>query len=95
MHTPQTLAKELTMSDMREDMLKRLAKQRASKQEGSNALWKMSAEERVAAMRRGELSWNQLYEWASRAGYEVPLLNGEFEFIAAFTPEVAEAPERK
>ncbi|HEY5287953.1 MAG TPA: hypothetical protein VIJ50_12690 [Solirubrobacteraceae bacterium] len=83
------------MSDMREDMLQSLARQRASKQEGSNALWKMSAEERLAAMRRGELTWNQLYEWASRAGYEVPLLNGEFEFIAVLTPEVADTPKRK
>ena len=68
---PQTLAKEQTMSDMREDMLKRLTKQRASKLERSNALWKMSADERVAAMRRDELTWGQLYEWAScktRAG---------------------------
>ncbi len=45
------------MSDMREDMLKRLGKQRASKLERSKALWKMSADERVTAMRRGELTW--------------------------------------
>ena len=83
------------MSDVREDMLKRLAKQRASKLERSNALWKMSADERVAAILRDELTWGQLYEWASRARYEVPLLNGEFEFIAAHTPEVADTPEQK
>jgi hypothetical protein len=95
MHTPQTLAKELTMSDMREDMLNRLAKQRASKLERSKALWKMTADERVSAMRRDELTWGQLCEWASRARHEVPLLNGEFEFIAVLTPEVADTPERK
>ncbi len=83
------------MSDMREDMLKRLAKQRASKLECSKALWKMSADERVAAMRRGELTWGQLCEWASKARHEVPLLNGEFEFVAAHTPEVADTPEQK
>ncbi len=83
------------MSDMREDMLQSLAKQRATKQERSQALWKMSSDERVTAMRRGELTWGQLYEWASRAGYEVPLLNGEYEFIAAYTPEIADKPERK
>jgi hypothetical protein len=55
----------------------------------------MSADERISAMRRDELTWGQLYEWASRAGYEVPLLNGEFEFIAAHTPEVADTPEQK
>jgi hypothetical protein len=94
MHTPQTLAKEPTVSDMREDMLQSLAKQRASRQERSNALWKMSAGERVAAMRRGELTWGQLYEWASRAGHEIPILNGEYEFIAALTPEAADTPKR-
>ena len=82
------------MSDMREDMLQSLAKQRVTKAERSQALWKMSADERVSAMRRGELSWGQLYEWASRAGYEVPLLNGEYEFIAALTPEIADTAPR-
>lgn len=83
------------MSDMREDMLQSLARQRATKQERSQALWKMTADERVTAMRRGELTWGQLYEWASRAGHEVPMLNGEYEFIAAYTPEIADIPERK
>jgi hypothetical protein len=58
------------MSDMREDMLQSLAKQRATKQERSQALWKMSADERVAAMRRGELTWGQLCEWAIKARHE-------------------------
>jgi hypothetical protein len=81
------------MSDMREDMLQRLAAQRASKRERSNALWKMSADERVAAMHRGELTWGQLCEWASRAPHEVPRLNGEYWFIAATTPEAADAED--
>jgi hypothetical protein len=93
MHTTQPLAKEEKMSDMREDMLERLAAQRASRKERSQALWKMSREERVAAMHRGELTWGQLYEWASKAGHEVPLLNGEYAFIAATTPEAAEAED--
>ncbi len=83
------------MSDMREDMLQHLAKQRASKQEGSQALWKMTAQQRVAAMRRGGLTWDQLCEWASKARHEVPLLNDEFEFIAVLTPEVADAESPK
>jgi hypothetical protein len=41
-------------------------------------------------MRRGELTSGQLLEWAKRRPCEVPLVNGEFEFIAALTPEVAE-----
>jgi hypothetical protein len=41
-------------------------------------------------MHRGELTWTQLFAWARRAPDEVPLVNGEFAFIAAFTPEAAE-----
>jgi len=51
----------------------------------------LTAEERVTAMRRGELSLSQLCEWARRCPHEVPRLDGEYEFIAAATPEVAEA----
>jgi hypothetical protein len=91
-HHPNPL-KEDEMSDMREDMLERLALQRTSRRERSQALWKMSREERVAAMHRGELTWGQLYEWASRAGHEVPRLNGEYWFIAAKTPKAAEAED--
>jgi hypothetical protein len=58
--------------------------------EASERLWALAAEERVAAMRRGELSLNQLCEWARRCPHEVPRLNGEYEFIATTTPEVAE-----
>ncbi|HEV2785123.1 MAG TPA: hypothetical protein VGV67_01940 [Solirubrobacteraceae bacterium] len=50
----------------------------------------MTATERVTAMRAGRLSLRQLSMWASRRPHEVPLLNGEFEFIAVHTPEVAD-----
>jgi hypothetical protein len=83
------------MKDMSEQLMESLARQRESRRERSEALWKMSAEERVAAMRRGALTWGQLYEWASKAAHEIPLLNGEYAFIAATTPEAAEAHERK
>jgi hypothetical protein len=56
-------------------------------------LWAMSPSERVAAMRRGELNMRQCCAWAGRHPDQVPLLNGEFEFIAAYTPEAAEASE--
>jgi hypothetical protein len=54
-------------------------------------LWAMSPSERVAAMRRGELNMRQCCAWSARDPDQVPLLNGEFEFIAAYTPEAAEA----
>ncbi len=41
-------------------------------------------------MRRGELSLEQCAAWAARYPKQVPLLNGEFEFLAAHTPEVRE-----
>jgi hypothetical protein len=53
-------------------------------------LWQMSAQERVGAMRRGELSLEQCAAWAARHPEQVPLVNGEFEYLAAFTPEVCE-----
>ena len=59
--------------------------------EASERLWALSAQERVSAMRRGELSLHQLCEWARRRPEEVPRLDGEYEFIALTTPEVAEA----
>lgn len=65
----------------------------AKRKERSDELWRMSPEERVAAMRRGELARWQLYEWAARRPREVPLLNDEFEFIALYTPEVADRDE--
>jgi len=58
--------------------------------EGSERLWATSARERVVAMRRRELSLRQLCEWASRRPHEVPLVDGEFEFIALTTVEALE-----
>jgi hypothetical protein len=54
------------------------------------ALWRMTPNERIAAMRRGSLSMEQCCAWASRYPREVPLISGEFEFIAAYMPEVCE-----
>jgi hypothetical protein len=83
------------MSNMANDIIARQIAYEKRTLAAREALWRMSAEERVAAMWRGELTGVQLCEWAQRAPHEVPLINGEFAFIAALTPEVAEAPERK
>jgi len=53
-------------------------------------LWRMTPAQRVAAMRRGELTLEQCSAWAARHPEQVPLLNGEFEYLAALTPEVCE-----
>ena len=62
-------------------------------EEQSALLWAMSVEERVAAMRRGTLSLAQLTEWSSSCPHEVPLLGGEFEYIARFDPGFLGAQE--
>lgn len=53
-------------------------------------LWQMTPDQRVAAMRRGALSMEQCCAWAARHPEQVPLINGEFEFLAAYLPEVCE-----
>jgi hypothetical protein len=58
--------------------------------EQREALWRMTAAERVAAMYRGDLTLFQCMAWAARYPDEVPTLNGEWWFIAIRTPEVAE-----
>jgi hypothetical protein len=58
-----------------------------------DALWAMTFAERVDAMWRGELTLSQLTSWSSRAQHEVPLLGGEFAYIAMRTPEWAEAAD--
>ena len=45
---------------------------------------------RLAAYRRGEFSFELCCRWAARYPHEVPLLDGEFEFIVRTTPEVCE-----
>ena len=50
-------------------------------------VWRMTAAERVAAMYRGELTLGDCLHWAARAPHEVPLLGGEYAFIAIRTPE--------
>ena len=43
---------------------------------------RMNADERTAAMYRGELGFDQLAHWAAQRPHEVPKLNGAFWFIA-------------
>ena len=62
----------------------------ASAQQRREAFWRLSPAERIALMRAGELTLKECCQWAARAPREVPIVNGEFAFIAAFTPEVRE-----
>jgi len=67
-----------------------LAQADARRAERLETVWRMKPKERVAAMRRGDLTLEQCCAWAARYPHQVPLLHGEFEFIAAFTPEARE-----
>lgn len=69
------------------ELLYRVSAEREARLE---ALWRTTPNERIAAMRRGDLSMEQCCAWAARYPQRVPLVNGEFEFIAAYTPEVCE-----
>lgn len=67
----------------------------ATYRELSHVFWhELTVEERIAAMRRGELTIKQLAEWSRQAPHEVPLLNGEWEWIAARSADVAEGVDR-
>ena len=65
---------------------------------GIERIWRMTAAERIAAMRAGELSLRQLAAWSARRPDEVPKLpflgGREFEWIVVTTPEWIEACEK-
>ena len=74
----------------REMLTDRLVRLRVEREARLEALWRMTPNERIAAMRRGDLSMEQCCAWAARYPRQVPLINDEFEFIAAYMPEVCE-----
>ena len=80
----------MTGHEQRESSVPLWLRRDPRREEESRALWSMTPAERVTAMRAGRLTGEQLSEWARRRPHEVPRLNGEFEFIAILTPEVAE-----
>ena len=58
-------------------------------------MWALSPAERVAAAQRGQFTLGEMLRWASRApAGEVPLVDGEFFFIAALSPDVDEDSPR-
>lgn len=74
----------------RRDVAEQTVTERRARQARLRSLWQLTASERVAAMRRGELTLEQCAAWAARYPEQVPLLDGEFEYLAAFTPEARE-----
>jgi len=76
------MSQTLLIDEIRESLRAQDARRRA--------LWQMTPAQRVAAMRRGELTLEQCSAWAARYPEQVPLLNGEFEYLAVLTPEACE-----
>jgi hypothetical protein len=54
------------------------------------SLWQMTPAQRIAAMRRGDLTYEQLAAWSARHPDQVPTVHGEFEWIVVKLPEVCE-----
>jgi hypothetical protein len=67
-----------------------LGGQAAGRRERRATLRRLGRRGRLAAYRRGEFDLDTCCLWAAMYPREVPLLNGEFEFIAVSTPEVRE-----
>lgn len=67
-----------------------LARLERARQGRLRSLWQMTVEQRIAAMRRGNLTREQLAAWSARHPDQVPMLNGEFEWIAICLHEVSE-----
>jgi len=63
----------------------------SSQLDAEGRVWRMTAEQLVAAMYAGELSFHQLCAWSSRYPDQVPVLDGELWFLAVLTPELADA----
>jgi hypothetical protein len=62
----------------------------AARQERRETLRRLGRDGRLAAYRQGEFDLDTCCQWAAAYWHEVPLLNGELEFIARLTPEVCE-----
>lgn len=68
-------------------------------QEQYDRLWAMTVDERIAAMRAGRLTYQQLCHWSAQRPDQVPRLStgsggaGEFEWIAMFEASIAEASD--
>lgn len=69
------------------EQLERAERERAAR---LRSLWQLSVPQRIAAMRRGEMTYEQLAAWSARYPDQVPMVHGEFEWIIAKTPEAAE-----
>jgi hypothetical protein len=50
-------------------------------------MWALTPTERLAAARRGQFTLGEMLRWAARRPHEVPLVAGEFFFIAGLSAD--------
>jgi hypothetical protein len=86
----QRTTKKATPEDFGGDLFASWMRERVPHEARLRTLWAMTPAQRVSAMYRRELTFPQLAAWAAARPEEVPLLDGEFWFIAVDTPEAAE-----
>ena len=88
--TVPTLSDATANADSAQTFTEHLARLERARQGRLRSLWEMTVDQRIAAMRRGDLMREQLAAWSARHPDQVPMLNGEFEWIAVRMPEVCE-----
>lgn len=86
-HMPPPDADPQTPPETRWESVARAERARAGR---LRSLWQMTPGQRVAAMRRGNLTYEQLAAWSARHPDKVPTVHGEFEWIIAKLAEVCE-----
>ena len=55
-------------------------------------MWAMTPAQRRQAAQRGQLSLGEMLKWASRRPHEVPIVEGDFFFVAAFLADAEDSP---
>jgi hypothetical protein len=70
-----------------ETFTEQLARSERERRGRLRSLWQMTVPERIAAMRRSDLTYEQLAAWSARHPDQVPVVHAEFEWIIAKTPE--------
>lgn len=77
-----TRTRTRTSTSAREEALARRVTSLRVNAGRARRMWAMQPAERVQAAEQGQLSLGEMLQWARRAPYEVPVVDGEFFFIA-------------
>ena len=50
-------------------------------------MWQLTPDQRVLEFQRGHFTLGEMLRWSARRPLDVPLINGEFFFLASFTAD--------